>query len=281
MKKSILFLSFFMTCHSVFAVIGGEKAVGTENNGIFQIGIPGSSDDNDAACTASKIGKNLILTAAHCFDDNENARIVALNTLVSTDGELQYDGLSIKNYIIHPSYDPKQEDEDFGAKTYDVAIIEIEPSKIFDALPAIKMDFGNVSTGENVEFWGYGCQKNVDASEDYKPVKKVSRSSTLDKNSLLGDFGFYTKRILKTKNDIYKNMILTPGGDLNKSMASVCAGDSGGPVLRNGKIVGINNTYIGWGSTEEGHTKSGKTYINLHTRIETIKSWVLEKTLNK
>ncbi len=51
--------------------------------------------------------------------------------------------------------------------------------------------------------------------------------------------------------------------------ASLCVGDSGGPTVRNGKIVGVNSSYI-----IDQNLQTEEAYLNLHSRISNVQGWI-------
>jgi S1-C subfamily serine protease len=56
---------------------------------------------------------------------------------------------------------------------------------------------------------------------------------------------------------------------LDSTSASICPGDSGGPVYKesNQSVIGINSQYI-------FSDKSGVSYLNTHTRLSEVSDWI-------
>ena len=276
--KKIIFISLLLTANTGFCLIGGTEAKPGQGDGVFNIVIADETEeDNYFNCTATKISPNTFITAAHCFERKVPASI-GFSTQVRNK-EFEYDGLEIENVITHESYNGDKEDseEDFGANSIDLALVKVKTNSEFDKIKIRELDFSDVAPNAKVEMWGFGCQKSNNKIDDYFPVKKFASNTTLDKSKLAGKFGIFTAQVNETKDQIYKNTIPTSGINLSKTAASLCSGDSGGPLFSNNKLVGVNFSYLAE-IQEDGTSKTGLTTVNLHVRLSVVKSWV-EETL--
>jgi secreted trypsin-like serine protease len=253
---------------------GAEQDV---NNGVFHIAVMEKGSEDADVCTASKIGEDVIITAAHCFDFHKTYSI-----LFSTDSKnpnYEFSPLKISKVFRHPSYKIDSDGESDFAQS-DVAIVFIKSNAIFTELKTIDLDYKDVMPGTSVEIWGYGCQESMNKIDSYYPVKKSFTTKVEPKESLLNIAGASGKLYLDNANDIFNFNFMTPGKAKSDNEASVCFGDSGGPVLQEGKIVGINVEGFLDDMNEKGESAKGITYLNLHVRLSNIKNWIQE-TLKK
>lgn len=275
MKNYLILFTFLMITQSSYALIGGLESKGTEKNGIFHIVVINPEDEDDnGLCTATKIGRNLILTAAHCFDSDKNPSMIGYSTS-SKNQDMEFEGLNVSAVYLHPSYN--QESEDFGLPESDIAIVKIEPDEQFATLSTREIDLNELKVGEAVELWGHGCQKHVEKIDGYFPIKKTGTSVLLGKDALLkNNFGVATQIIREGSNNIYNDNFLTLAKGLDSKKPSLCFGDSGGPLIKDGKVVGVNGSFLTNFVNEEGRTKNGLAYINLHARLSVVSDWLKE-----
>lgn len=109
-------------------------------------------------------------------------------------------GVQISKIKIHPNF---RRDDQLGAFFYDVAILEFESSS----------ELLSISTGEKtdvVTVYGYGVSKD-------------------------GSVGTIQQGLLKI-SEVTPNHLVSIGSD---NQAEICFGDSGGPVFKNGKLIGL------------------------------------------
>ncbi len=231
--------------------------------------------NNQSACTATKIAHNLLLTAAHCFD--ESAEIVGFSTKQSNQ-ELEFKQMILEEVAIHPSY-AALDNNDYmeSLLVQDIAIVKVSISSEFQNIPVRELDFSEISPDEELSFYGYGCIKSVNELEDYYPIRKVAVTDSLAINCLTSDHGLMTSFYQDISSVIYRNNVITPGKAKDSEAASICYGDSGGPLLRDGKVVGINTLYTFNDITVDGDSLSGISYLNLHARLSMAKDWIKKR----
>ncbi len=272
--KPILVIAPLLISLSAFSkplIIGGSIALPNEGNGVFQIAIQDKAAEEYNFCTSTKIGKNVFITAAHCFDENKGPTALGISTKV-INNDFDYAGVEVENVVIHPLYN--DQDENFNSP--DVALVFVKNNADFDSIQIRELDLNFVQQDKQIEYWGFGCQKTTNDTDNYSPVKKRANNTTLGKNVLKRNFGVFSETVHASAEAIYSSMILTAGLSMDKNASSLCWGDSGGPVFLDGKIVGINASYLSEDMKEDGTSRNGVTDVNLHVRLSAIKEWILE-----
>lgn len=224
-------------------------------------------------CTAAKIGPRSFLTAAHCVLDPDtnrlaptqspNAKIVikshATAALLAT----------IENVYVHPSYSTelarliRERGHRNGVSfiASDVAIIKVKETTA--QIDEAQLDFSAIGVGETVVIGGYGCEDRSIMSSVQLDRYKIAEVRTIANPNLARDpYGRNTSRVM-TFN------FLTAGKKLDEKSASICPGDSGGPVYRksDGALIGVNSQYL-------FNDRSSISYANTHTRLSRIRAWI-------
>jgi len=267
----LLVLSFHS--HAKAPIIGGDLVTAGKADGVINFYTTDDEGDLSNSCTGSKIGGRFILTAAHCVY-GKNVNTIGWSNSESVDLEDESTnlyGLYVKKVNIHPSYELfKMLGQTY--KSSDVAIIEVDTSKgnflhKFNELPSHDMDFSPVMSGEKIQAYGYGCEKAGDL-DNPKSRKKMADLDMLPFTSLTTNCSSIAPVVNQNASEIYKAQMISStlrsGGK-----SSLCEGDSGGPTMRNGKIVGVNSQYLIDQSLE-----SDEAYFNLHSRLSEIKGWM-------
>jgi secreted trypsin-like serine protease len=276
MKSIFVVLGFsLLTSLSIHAmpIIGGEVDYVDNNNGIFQLEM--LEENSASVCTATKISESFAITAAHCLL-HKNIKSLGFSVL-SENSQLDYKKLDYKKIYIHPDYNklPIESDLLERSATSDIALIKIIPNAEFKKIKSVKINFDFIEDLESIVFWGYGCQSTINVTESQKPVRKYTEAYTLDSTSLLEDHGILTELYTQNAETIYSFNLVTPGRGRTKTASSLCPGDSGGPTLLRGDLVGINSYYTFADMAQDGAT-AGVSYLNLHARISKAKGWILE-----
>ncbi len=242
-----------------------------QNNGIFHIAIKEKGSEDADLCTASKIGPESFLTAAHCFDNHKIYSVML--SAASKNPDFEFEPIFISKVNIHPSY---KSDEETNFAQSDIAIVTVKPSTDFSKLNSLKLSFKDVASNTSVQIWGFGCQESLNKLDSYYPIKKSFETTVEEKSSLMSVGGYLGETIAKMVDDIFNSNFSTPGRAKSDKEASFCFGDSGGPVLQNGKIIGVNAEAFMADLNEKGESPSGISYLNQHTRISSLKKWFLE-----
>lgn len=258
---SLLSIAAF-PCPAAFAsslqpqLIGGVVAQQDEFRSTVQLTLRNHVIDFEVGlCTAAKIGPHHFLTAAHCL---YNKRLTAI-TISAIGGDrlnavqrLSY-RFAIRNISIHPSYDAYCQGDCKSklagiyhqAKAVDAAVLSIAEET--PDIPIAPLAFTSITPRQEVTIVGYGCEDNI-VDQHGQDRLKYQTTEVLFANSLY---------------------FSTPGARYapdNTTTASLCPGDSGGPVYawtsRGYAVVGVNSYYTFAAGESVSRT-------NMHTAIST------------
>ncbi|AFL73200.1 trypsin-like peptidase domain-containing protein [Thiocystis violascens] len=217
-------------------------------------------------CSATKIAPDAFLTAAHCVADmragtldaafQPGRRIFVSNRTEPMTRE-DFIGLTLRKTQIHPRYrealqrffayrEEKVRDyrarytgeelarrirlieasHHFTSRFPDVAILFVrEPTA---SIPLARVDCAPLLPGDAVQLVGYGYEslKNIALARQKHPFGRRHWGTT--EVIRVDPVNFYTY-----------------GGLMRAGEPSLSPGDSGGPVLRSGRVVGVNGTVYG------------------------------------
>jgi hypothetical protein len=150
----------------------------------------------------------------------------------------------------------------------DFAIVTLTSDAVakLASIPTATIDTNPVNPGDPVVIMGYGCETSLDATFDYAHARLKSQPVVAE------SVGQAIQPDLTPAPDpaahIENNYFFTPGAASNMTPngASLCPGDSGGPVYRDdGKgltVVGVNSYY----NFDTAHPDVAVN--NWHTRLD-------------
>lgn len=239
-------------------------------------------------CTAAKIGPRAFLTAAHCLADADTGDI----RLGFFDGAFPKMRLGIDAHVdvpafdastpftpvavhLHPSYgagivqflrkDPDSFFRGQGASDVAVVIVKEDSPKI----PIARIADTVPLAGSKVIVAGFGCESGLadfvkaDAEKKapsgrlkFQKTELLPATDAVHEGSPVVDAASFASRTL-----------LTAGGAMNPTEASLCPGDSGGPVFlaETGTIVGVNANYTFFPLTKD---PTRTPYTNVYSRVD-------------
>jgi hypothetical protein len=239
-------------------LIGGDDSHDAEIPATIGISAAGHH-----ACTAARVGTRQIITAAHC--------VLNLSTMAPyydathpvdvrvPDGKITT--YPVKEAHVHPAWTEK------CAKTLcsvsavtakldapDVAVLELVDA-IAD-LAIAPVDKSPLAPGDKVTVTGFGCTTGVHVTDDNVAVALRSAQQSVVSPTLAIHSGSF---VTADDQPVYDgNYALTAGS------AGLCPGDSGGPLYRNGAVVGVNANYT---LLPDDQDQVGIPVTNWHTRL--------------
>lgn len=242
----------------LWALIGGQPDSTALYPSVVSLRI-----DSTHRCTATKIGERSYLTAAHCVIDipagtlaapfqsggniavsnspeprvdsdyralrvestwlpdafkNAFDRLHAYQTARIADFRSRYSGDDLTGRIARV-----YAESNIAPRFPDVAIVVVADAT--PTIPASAVDLRPLTRETDVVLVGYGCERTADLANRAKPVRRTwGRSQVIRADQV----NFYTY-----------------AADLRPNAPSTCPGDSGGPVLKDGVVAGVNGTVYG------------------------------------
>jgi hypothetical protein len=236
-------------------------------------------------CSATKIAARQFLTAAHCvadfstgtISDNlaEGQPIRVSNAVTPTQGDFVH--LHVKQASLHPDFEQTlkrfhayketiineyrkhhegvelerrirriEADNHIEARNPDLAVVSVD--ELTPRIPIASIDFAPLKAGESVHLVGFGCEVGPDALAESKYGRRHWGETRVIRIDAVNFYTFAHK--------------------MRSGAPSICPGDSGGPVMRAGKIVGVHGT--AYGLSENLGANS-----NMSVNLRAYKTWSL------
>lgn len=260
------------------ALIGGSLDTGERFGFVVALAA------GDRRCTAAKIGPRTFLTAAHCVIDvpsggfapafQPGGRVLVSNR--SVPGAADYQSLAVTRTLLPPAfavafarlhdyqetqiadYQSRYVGEDLTRRVRhlqaqsrisdrfpDVALVRVGTDT--PAIPVVAVDRGPLPAGAAVLLVGYGCERlaRPGAGDPVTPRRTWGETRVIRVDPV----NFYSF-----------------AAGLRSGTPSLCPGDSGGPVLRGGRVVGVHGTV--WGLAARGPARS-----NMSVNLRSLADW--------
>lgn len=174
---------------------------GRVESGFEAVGYLTKSGDGKAACGATLIAPNLAVTAAHCI------HLPGATSFGVGFGEVGAGPIyPARTVYVHPSYDPSRRER----YIHDIALLELALRPEVAAAPVT-----SAAVGDRLRYVGYG--------RTTAGVHGADRPNLAQRRSA---------EVVVVGADRYR--IKTRGRD-----GGLCWGDSGGPILKDGAVVGV------------------------------------------
>uniref|UniRef100_A0A1I8NEJ2 Uncharacterized protein n=1 Tax=Musca domestica TaxID=7370 RepID=A0A1I8NEJ2_MUSDO len=220
-------------------ILGGNRA--SEGQFPHQVLVRSTSG---TVCGGSIISEYYILTAAHCVtygsppikESTGSIIVKAGSTQLARGGQM----LRVSKIIVHPDYDDSEND---------IALVKLEkPLKFSETIKPISLAEEDPPEGASVTVSGWG---NV-------------RDGGLKSRDLL--FTTLTAMSHKNCNELLGYAPISLLCLAHRSGNGACEGDSGGPAVYNGKLVGVANVV---------YEACGSAYPDGYARVSYYRDWIV------
>jgi hypothetical protein len=249
------------------SLIGGEEAKAGKFDATVYLWL------NGTGCTGARVGPREILTAAHCVRSMaDGSWNIASNDWFALTNDKVLAGASwswarVRSVRIHPAWATACASGCANNTSLqspyppDVALITSE-LLLPNHVPQAKIYWGPLPKSKLVTVVGYGCENGVDKGGSSRRLKFEE-----------------TAAVKLSPSGLDAAYIGTQGQKTRSSEASLCPGDSGGPLYKgrsNTYIVGVNAYY----RFKKGDESGISTY-NTHTRLGTksphdVTEWLMQ-----
>ncbi|XP_025836154.1 brachyurin-like [Agrilus planipennis] len=231
-------------------IVGGSEAV--PNSIPYQAALRLFYDDGSTNfCGGSLITKRYVLTAAHCLVDNLVSLEVILGAHKFRENEATQQSIPTSTFKVHERFNNQTLENDVGV-VYLETPAEINRYVQVIALPS-RADVSNSFAGSAAiaSGWGYTSTSASDVTEALRYINVT----------------ILTKAACSvTYKDVRDSVICSSGA----GKKGLCAGDSGGPLAANKKLVGVAS-FRGFNGCEAGDPSG-------FSRVTSFLNWIKANT---
>lgn len=276
--------ALLLASQSALALVGGEP----DRDGRYAAAVTIlGGEDAGTHCSATKIADRRFLTAAHCVLDMgtgllhptyQSGGLFRISNAAAPESISDFIDVRTTSTHVHPEFRAALEDELatraervaelkerfngaelarrisriegahlFTTRFPDVAVIEVD--RLTPAIPTADLDLESSLENATVTLVGYGCQ-SLETSKRRSNGSSYGTRRWADTQVIRVDVINFHSYARRTRADA----------------PTLCPGDSGGPVIYKGKVVGVNGAAF-------GQDTAGGPRSNMAANLSELRRW--------